>query len=161
MSRRCACFVSRATHRVFVAGCRALPRATAPLPAIVLGSATALFFALDQIMYSSFLARVWLFPLVSVACAMMTLSGMRRMRPRPFSAYAASYCARVSYAVYLAHMPVFHLITHFAGSTAPDDLFGAVTRWASFFVGSCFVAALVERRVEHPILEWRDRVIPR
>jgi peptidoglycan/LPS O-acetylase OafA/YrhL len=58
-------------------------------------------------------------------------------------------------------MPVFHLITHFAGSTAPDDLFGAVTRWASFFVGSCFVAALVERRVEHPILEWRDRVIPR
>lgn len=140
---------------------KASARWLALLATITIGAAVILFFTLEKTLNSSFFARVWLFPLVSLGCAMMLLSGLRMASPCPLLGRAADYGARLSYALYLAHMPVFHLIMHFSGSTPPGDPSGAVARWVVFWGGSILVAALVERFVERPILAWRDRRIPR
>jgi peptidoglycan/LPS O-acetylase OafA/YrhL len=130
------------------------------LATIAIGTSVFLFFTLEKALNSSFIARVWLFPLVSMGCALMLLSGLRGGRPWPLLDRAANYGARLSYALYLAHMPVFHLIMHFSGSTSPGDPSGAVARWVAFWGGSIIIAALVERFVERPILAWRNRKFP-
>jgi peptidoglycan/LPS O-acetylase OafA/YrhL len=140
---------------------KASARWLALLATITIGAAVTLFFTLEKTLNSSFFARVWLFPLVSLGCAMMLLSGLRMASPWPLLGRAANYGARLSYALYLAHMPAFHLIMHFSGSAPPGDQSGAIARWVVFWGGSILIAALVERLVERPILAWRDRRIPR
>lgn len=129
--------------------------------ALVMLIAIISFFRLEQSFNDSDFSRIWLFPLVSLGCAMTILSGIGTLRPPGCLDRAANYCARRSYALYLAHMPVMHTILHFAGPTPANDGAGAFIRWMTFIVGSLLVAALVERIVERPILEWRDHAFPR
>lgn len=129
--------------------------------ALVMLAVIILFFRLEQTLNDSDFSRIWLFPLVSLGCAMTILSGIGTRRPPACLDRTANYCARQSYALYLAHMPVLHVILHFSGSTPVNDGFGAFIRWMTFIVGSLLVAAVVERMVERPILEWRDRAFPR
>lgn len=131
------------------------------LAAIVMLAAIISFFWLEHAFNDSDFSRIWLFPLVSLGCAMTILSGIGTPHPSACLERTANYCARQSYALYLAHMPVLHVILYFVGPTPANDGAGAFIRWMTFIVGSLLVAALVERMVERPILEWRDRAFPR
>lgn len=128
---------------------------------VVLVSAIVLYFALAETINQGIVARVLLFPLVSIGFAMFILSGLNAMCWPSSLNRIARACARLSYALYLAHMPILHLIRYYFGDSPPGDAYGALARWCAFIVCSFLVAALVERLVERPILEWRDRAYPR
>lgn len=129
--------------------------------ALIMLAAGIAFFKFEQTFNASDFSRVWLFPLVSLGCAMTVLAGISAARPAALLDRATHYCARLSYALYLAHMPVLYGILHFTGHTPAGDGSGALFRWSAFIIGSLLVAALVERTIERPILDWRDRTVPR
>lgn len=112
-------------------------------------------------MDTSMFARVWLFPMVSIGCILLVLSGLSWARAPAMMSRPAEIWARWSYALYLAHMPVFHVIVWAQGNAQPGNVQGAIARWLAFMAGSLLVAALVERFFERPILQWRDRIVPR
>lgn len=130
------------------------------LAAIVLIAVVTIFFVFEATRNDSFFARVWLFPLVSFGFALVILAGLRTSAPSPIFGRATRLVARLSYAMYLAHMPIFHLVMRYFGSAHSGDIYGALARWMIFFIGSLCAAALVERLVERPILTWRDRFFP-
>lgn len=129
--------------------------------AAIMLTVVALFFTFESALNDSIFLRVWLFPLASLGCALTLMSGINSVKTCSSRVSIAIFCARQSYALYLAHMPIFHLILHFAGPTQPGDAAGALTRWLVFLAGSLLLAAVVERTFERPILAWRDRAISR
>jgi peptidoglycan/LPS O-acetylase OafA/YrhL len=131
------------------------------LAAAVVLTVVALFFVFESVLDESSFLRIWLFPLASLGCALTLVAGINSLVSNSMIARIANAGARQSYALYLAHMPVFHLIMHFSGPTQQGDTAGAVSRWLLFLTGSLLVSALVERSVERPILAWRDHAIPR
>lgn len=128
---------------------------------LVLGATIGIFFFLAGGINANDFARIWLFPIVSIGCLFFVLSGLKWNANHARVASSMEYCARWSYAIYLAHMPVFHLILWSHGPAQQGDVWGAFARWGAFVLGSVAVAALVERFFERPILRWRDRVAPR
>ncbi|WP_427915509.1 acyltransferase family protein [Ramlibacter sp. MMS24-I3-19] len=127
--------------------------------ALLLPAVCFFLFAGNEIDRSNF-ARVWLFPVVSVGFALFIVSGLKwNNAPQWFKAPAGNI-ARWSYAIYLAHMPVFHSINWCFGRASEGDVVGAVARWLGFLVLSFAVAALIERFFERPILAWRDHICP-
>lgn len=120
----------------------------------------AIFFTLGSAINNNSFARVLLFPLVSFGCAMAILAGLRTPSTSSTFKRSTNIVARLSYAMYLAHMPIFHLVMHYFGNAQSGDIYGAFSRWIIFFIGSICVAALIERLVERPILKWRDRTFP-
>lgn len=139
---------------------RVRPAALAVLAAATLGAVTLAFFSLEKTLGNGLFGRVFLFSLTSTGCALLLLAGLRTPKPMGPVAGAVSAGARLSYALYLSHMPVFHLVTYFMGSTTSvDDPLGALGRWSAFWAGSLGVAMMVERLLERPILAWRDKRI--
>lgn len=126
----------------------------------VLAAAIAIFFTYESTLNASHFGRVWLFPLVSFGCALTILAGLRETALPSYFTSTTKVVARLSYALYLAHMPVFHFVMHFLGNAPSGDISGALIRWMIFLIGSICAAALVEHLVERPILAWRDRVLP-
>ncbi|SFV01850.1 Peptidoglycan/LPS O-acetylase OafA/YrhL, contains acyltransferase and SGNH-hydrolase domains [Polaromonas sp. YR568] len=127
---------------------------------IVTGAVT--FFLLNEAtLNTDVFARVWLFPLVSVGCVLLVVAGLTWHSAPAIIGRPAAICARWSYALYLAHMPVFNIILWSHGNAQPENTFGALVRWGVFIGGSVCAAALVERFVERPTLRWRDRIAPR
>lgn len=131
------------------------------LGAVILVVAIGVFFLAARDIDSNDFARVWLFPMVSVGFVLLVLSGLNWNRAPKGLAESIESFARWSYAIYLAHMPVFHLIVWSHGHAPRGDVLGALVRWGGFILGSIVVAALVERFFERPILRWRDRIVPR
>lgn len=129
--------------------------------AAILSAAVWVFFSTSQDIDSSDFARVWLFPLVSAGFGLLVLSGLNWNKAPKWIVDSVESFARRSYAIYLAHMPVFHLIAWVFGQAPRGDVPGALARWVGFMLASIAIAALVERFFERPILLWRDRVIPR
>jgi peptidoglycan/LPS O-acetylase OafA/YrhL len=127
----------------------------------VIGGAVAFFFLNENTLNTDLFSRVLLFPMVSIGCALLIVSGLDWDRTPAIIGRPAEICARWSYALYLAHMPVFHIILWFLGRAQPGNSQGALIRWVIFIAGSVCVAALVERFVERPTLRWRDRIAPR
>lgn len=132
-----------------------------PATLITIAASAVIFFTLEPTINESQFARIWLFPFVSVGFALAMISGLSWSSPMFLLNKVMEKSARWSYALYLVHMPVFHLIVHFIGPTPADDELGAMTRWLLFIVTSVLLAAATERYFEHPILEWRDRNIRR
>lgn len=137
------------------------PRLMSLAATALLALAIALYFTLGKAIDQGIFFRVFLLPLVSLGFAMAILSGLKAVCWPSALSRNASVLARLSYALYLAHMPVFHLIRNYFGDTPPGDMHGAITRWSAFMLGSILLAALVERHFERPILAWRDRAFPR
>lgn len=117
--------------------------------------------AIIMVLMSDIFARVWLFPMVSIGCALLVMSGLTWVKAPSFIGSPAEVCARWSYALYLAHMPVFHIIRWSQNHAQPASAQGDLVRWLMFIAGSVCVAAVVERFFERPILGWRDRIAPR
>lgn len=131
------------------------------LAVALIGLSIGSFFSLQLSLNDSTFGRVWLFPLTSVGFGLAILAGLDSAAlPPPFRGYI-EYFARLSYALYLAHMPVFFLINHFLGRPLPSDAVGAISRWCLFFLGSIVIAMIVEACYERPILKLRDRIFPR
>lgn len=128
---------------------------------LLIGGAVAVFFQAEKAIDANAFARVWLFPMVSVGFVFLMLSGLSLAQAPAFIGRPAEVLARWSYALYLAHMPVFHLVVWAQGFAQPGNVQGAVVRWLAFIAGSLCVAAMVERFFERPILQWRDRIVPR
>ncbi|MCW5596653.1 MAG: acyltransferase [Rhodocyclaceae bacterium] len=137
------------------------PRLISMAATAVLALAITSYFILGKTIDQGIFFRVFLLPLVSLGFAMAILSGLKAACWPAALSRIANVLARLSYALYLAHMPIFHLIRHYFGDTQPGDMPGAITRWSAFMLGSILVAALVERHFERPILAWRDRAFPR
>lgn len=131
------------------------------LGASAIGGAVAVFFLNEATLNTQAFSRVWLFPMVSIGCALLIVSGLAWNKAPAIIGRPAEICARWSYALYLGHMPVFHLILWFQGPAQPGNSQGAFIRWMIFITGSVCVAALVERFFERPALRWRDRIAPR
>lgn len=131
------------------------------LAMLLIGGAVAVFFLSEKIIDTNGFARVWLFTMVSVGCTLLVLSRLFWVQVPAIIGRPAEICARWSYALYLAHMPVFHIVVWAQGYAQPGNVQEALIRWTTFIVGSLSVAALVERFFERPILQWRDRVVPR
>lgn len=131
------------------------------LAVAILGLTIGSFFWLQHFLNESIYARVWLFPLTSVGFGLAILAGLNLAVFSTFLNWCVGYCARLSYALYLAHMPVFHSIDHFWGMAPPSDTLGAISRWCLFVMGSMVVAAFVEAWYERPILKFRDHAFPR
>jgi len=127
----------------------------------LIAGAVAFFLLNEAALNLDPFARIWLFPIVSVGCVLVVVSGLRWTNAPAIIGRPIEICARWSYALYLAHMPVFGIILWFQGHAQPGASVGALLRWASFVVGSLCVAALVERFIERPTLRWRDHVVPR
>lgn len=119
------------------------------------------FFCLQPTLNASTYARVWLFPLTSVGFGLAILAGLDLPALPTVLNGSLRYFARLSYALYLSHMPVFHTVNYFLSVPAPLDFAGAVARWCIFVTSSIVVAALVEAWFERPILDFRDRHFPR
>ncbi len=136
------------------------PRLISLTAVAVLALAIALYFILGKAIDQGIFFRVFLLPLVSLGFAMAILSGLKTVCWPSALSRNANILARLSYALYLTHMPIFHLIRHYSGDTQPGDVHGAITRWSTFMFGSILLAALVERHFERPILAWRDRAFP-
>lgn len=127
----------------------------------LIGLSIESFFLLQHSLNKSTYARVWLFPLTSVGFGLAILVGLDSAAlPSPLKG-CIGYFARLSYALYLAHMPVFHSINHFWGLPLPSDAVGAISRWCLFVLGSMAIAVIVEACYERPILVLRDRIFPR
>ena len=124
---------------------------------ILLGASIVAFFSMEKSLNHSVFARVGLFPLVSSGCVALLLSGLRYEGGFQWLKVGADRCARWSYALYLSHMVVFHLITHFCDVTSVSA-WRAAAYWGMFVGGSFCVAALVERFFERPILRWREKI---
>jgi len=124
---------------------------------ILLGASIVAFFSMEKSLNHSVFARVWLFPLVSSGCVTLLLSGLMYGRWFHWLKVGADRCARWSYALYLSHMVVFHLITHFCDVTTVSA-WQAAANWGVFVGASFCVAALVERFFERPILRWRETI---
>lgn len=143
-----------------------LPKRIEGVPLFALGMALLLpaswfFLSVGEDIDGSDFARVWLFALVSAGFALIILSGLKWNDVPVWAVGSAEVFARWSYAIYLAHMPVFHLMTWSFGPVSKGDVAGALARWLGFIVASVAVAALVERFFERPILLWRDQIVPR
>ncbi len=121
---------------------------------------TIVYFCYEPTRDDSYFYRVWLFPMTSLAAVMTIWSGLNGVRLPRLLHIPSEYLAHGSYALYLVHMPVFFLINYYS-----NGIFGgpwiALTRWTCFVVGSLALAAVVTRYVEQPILNWRDRRVPR
>nr|WP_256387508.1 acyltransferase [Polaromonas sp. A23] len=127
----------------------------------ILLSAAGLYFSAGKDIDSSYFARVWLFPMVSLGFSLLLLGGLDWNKAPAWARAFTDTVARWSYSLYLAHMPVFHLIYWCFGSTPEGDLEGALVRWLGFILASLAIAALVERFFERPVLVVRDKFIPR
>lgn len=128
---------------------------------VILGGAVAVFFLNERALDINIFTRVWLFPMVSIGCVLLVMSGLTWVQAPAIIGKPAEICARWSYVLYLAHMPVFHVILWSQKHAQPGNPQEAFIRWAIFIAGSVCVAALVERFFERPILRWRDRIAPR
>lgn len=129
---------------------------------ISLVTGIVVFFLLNEsVLDTSTFGRVLLFPIVSTGCVLLIVSGLRWDSMPAVVGKPVEICARWSYALYLAHMPMFNIILWAQGSAQPGNTLGALARWGAFIAGSVCVAALVEQFVERPTLKWRDRVVPR
>jgi peptidoglycan/LPS O-acetylase OafA/YrhL len=127
----------------------------------ITAGAVTFFLRNEATLNSDAFARVWLFPLVSVGCVLLVVSGLAWHHAPAIIARPTEVCARWSYALYLAHMPVFNIILWSQGHAQTGNTFGSLVRWGTFIVGSMCAAALVERFIERPTLQWRDRIVPR
>lgn len=131
-----------------------------PLAILLIGGAVAVFFLNEKKLDTGIFTRVWLFPMVSIGCVLFVISGLTWIKAPAMIGKPAEIIARWSYALYLAHMPVFHVILWSQRHAQPGNTQEAFIQWAIFIAGSVFVAALVERFFERPILQWRDRIAP-
>jgi len=126
----------------------------------ILGAVLLIFFRGETFLNADAFARIGLFPLASLGFVFVLLAGLRYAQVRHVFNRPIYACARWSYALYLTHMPVFHIIVSKMGFAKAHDSGGAVLRWSLFMVCSFAIAALVEKWFERPILQWRDRVYP-
>lgn len=131
-----------------------------PLAILLIGGAVAVFFLNEKNLDTDTFTRVWLFPMVSIGCVLFVISGLTLVKSPAIIGKPAEIIARWSYALYLTHMPVFHVILWSQGHAEPGNTQEAFIQWATFIAGSVCVAALVERFFERPILKWRDRIAP-
>ena len=127
---------------------------------VVLGGVMAAYFALTPVLDEHDGARILLLPATSLGGLLFVVCGLSWSQPPPILGVAAERCARWSYALYLVHMPVFHLLMKGLGPTPAGDVVGALLRWTLFMATAVLLAALVERFFERPILRWRDRAFP-
>jgi len=127
----------------------------------LMAGAVAFFLLNEPALDTNAFARVLLFPIVSIGCVLLVVSGLRWNNTPAIIGRPAKICARWSYALYLAHMPVFNIILWSQGNAHSENALGAFVRWGAFIAGSVCLAALVERFIERPTLRWRDRVVPR
>lgn len=131
------------------------------LSIFVIAGAVTFFFLNEAELNTHIFARVWLFPVVSIGCALLVVCGRGWSNAPAAVGRPVELCARWSYALYLAHMPVFNIILWSEGNAQPGNASGALARWVVFILGSLFAAVLVERFLERPTLRWRDRIAPR
>lgn len=127
---------------------------------IILGGVLFFFFGREASLNQDAFARIGLFPLASLGFVFVLFSGLRYHQVRHAISRPIHLCARWSYALYLAHMPVFYIIVSKMGFARAHDMGGASLRFALFMVCSLAIAASVEKWFERPILQWRDRVYP-
>ena len=130
------------------------------LALLLLGTAITIYFALDNL-NNTFFVRVLLLPLISIGSALLILSGLRFTSPSTLLSKLAEVGARLSYALYLLHMPVMAVIVWSLGHAEAGDKIGSTARYVMFFLISLSIAALVERFYERKILLWRDKLVPR
>jgi peptidoglycan/LPS O-acetylase OafA/YrhL len=120
--------------------------------------ACVLYAGFVKDMNHSFFAKTIYFDLTSIGCAGVLLAGIERAFP-PWLVRPGAYLARISYSVYLAHIPVMFTLVHFFGccSRAPGP---ALAMWAAFLVLTVLVAHVVHHVWETPFNRLRDRLFP-
>lgn len=105
---------------------------------------------------ASYFSKTIYFTLVSVGCAGFIMLGLNRTFS-PWVTACASFLARVSYAAYLTNIPVAVLLLKIF---TPDTLLNSLVLWASFIIGSLWVAYLCHCFVERRFFRLRDRYFP-
>lgn len=104
----------------------------------------------------SYFTRTWLFPITSIGCAGLILTGIYSIQLPKWLTWLSSKIARLSYSVYLVNLPVLAAINHIFGA---GQLSGYV-KWLMYISLTFLFSSITYRLIERPFLRYRDRVIP-
>lgn len=120
----------------------------------------SLYFWFEPTRDQSYFYRIWLFPLTSVAAALVIWAGLHWMTLPGWLSISSQRIARWSYALYLVHMPIFYLIAH-CTQAASSSVWISIARWISFIAISMGFSAVITHYFEEPILRLRNKRVPR
>lgn len=111
----------------------------------------------DGALNASLTAKVGLFPLASVGCAALILTGSSSLKHVPrYLDSITSRVARWSYSAYLVNVPL--LAGLHALAPVPNGAAGCISMWLSYFTGTFLISSAIYRIYERPLLRWRDRM---
>lgn len=112
----------------------------------------------DPALDSSSFARTWLFCVTSFGCAGLIAAGLHWPLPAAL-ARAAGFGARISYAAYLANIPVALVLLH-VWPFANDGPTVQIARAMAFLLLTVLVSWAVHRGFELRFLRLRERLAP-
>ncbi|HEY1583856.1 MAG TPA: acyltransferase [Chthoniobacterales bacterium] len=108
-----------------------------------------------------YFARTFRFTLVSLGFALLLpFASVWRLARENFASLAVRKIALWSYALYLVHLPVFHLLMKYGFRDWRDSLSHALIMFVLLLGGSILLSALLFHFLERPCTSLRERVAP-
>jgi peptidoglycan/LPS O-acetylase OafA/YrhL len=124
-------------------------------------SAVALFWTVGRTTYGGYFGAlpVWTYPLAAGASGLLLLAflGFRPQGPPARPLRMLSYLGKISYGLYVFHVPALRLASLALGSTWPSPRWSWVFRMAAGALITLVVAALSYALLERPFLRLKRR----
>ncbi len=110
----------------------------------------------------SFFAQTFRFNLVSLGFALLLPAASRwTLRQETFWSRPVRRIALWSYAMYLVHQPLIHLVQRYGFQNAPKSLLAAIASFATQLALTIAISALIFRFYEFPFTQLREKFSPR
>lgn len=143
-----------------------LARALAPAGLFAVVALGALAVVTHGMNRNNPLIQIWGYSLIGLGSAVLVALAARPEAPRWQQSRALRFFGKYSYAIYLAHPPIKHVVHHVFGAKLDAMLETRPIATDAAFIGAITVAAVGVALaswlvLEGPALRWKDRLAPR